>query len=103
MAQEAIRWLAGTRTQAGAAVLDGLELLQDSQVKPRHSRYALHILDRIEALRPGEVLNRSALLSTEFPGLERDPRFKLEPEWLLVVLLAMVYSGDVSSPVSFQE
>lgn len=95
MAQEAIRWLAGTRTQAGAAVLDGLELMQDSQAKPRHSRYALHILDRIEALRLGEVLNRSALLSTEFPGLEREPRFKLEPEWLLVVLLAMVYSGDV--------
>ena len=27
--------------------------------------------------------------------MTRDPRFKLEPEWLLVVLLAMVYSGDV--------
>lgn len=95
MAQEAIRWLAGTRTQAGAAVLDGLGLMQDGQVKPRHSRYARYILERIEALRPGEVLNRSSLLMTEFPGLERDPRFKLEPEWLLVVLLAMVYSGDV--------
>ena len=95
MAQEAVRWLAGTRTQAGMAVLDGLELVQDGQVRPRHSRYALHILDRVEGLRPGEVLNRSALLTTEFPGIERDPRFKLEPEWLLVVLLAMVYSGDV--------
>ena len=95
MAQEAVRWLAGTRTQAGMAVLDGLELVQDGQVRPRHSRYALHILDRVEGLRPGEVLNRSALLATEFPGIERDPRFKLEPEWLLVVLLAMVYSGDV--------
>lgn len=95
MAQEAIRWLAGTRTQAGTAVLDGLELLQDGLVRPRHSRYARHILERVADLRPGEVLNRSALLTTEFPGLERDPRFKLEPEWLLVVLLAMVYSGDV--------
>ncbi|MCX7708138.1 MAG: DUF6079 family protein [Anaerolineae bacterium] len=95
MALEAIRWLAGTRTQAGAAVLDGLELLEDGVVKPRRSRYARHILERIAALQPGEVLNRSALLNTEYPGIERDPRFKLEPEWLLVVLLAMVYGGDV--------
>jgi hypothetical protein len=95
MAQEAIRWLAGTRTQAGAVVLDGLELLEDSQVRPRHSRYACHLLEQLEGLRPGEVLNRPALLVTEFPGLERDPYFKLEPEWLVVVLLSLVYSGEV--------
>lgn len=95
MAQEAIRWLTGTRTQAGAAVMDGLELLEDGVVRPRRSRYARHILERMAGLRPGEVLNRSALLNTEYPGLEREPRFKLEPEWLVVVLLAMVYSGDV--------
>ncbi|HBY92977.1 MAG TPA: ATPase [Chloroflexi bacterium] len=95
MAQEAIRWLAGTRTQAGAAVLDGLELVQDGQVRPRRSRYAGYILDRLAQLRSGEVLNRSALLVTEYPGIERDPRFKLEPEWLVVLLLSLVYSGDV--------
>ena len=95
MAQEAIRWLAGTRTQAGAAVLEGLELLEDGQVRPRRSRYAAHMVERLAALRPGEVLNRSALLVTEYPGLEREPRFKLEPEWLVVILLALAYSGDV--------
>lgn len=95
MAQEAIRWLAGTRTQAGLAVLEGLGLIQDGQIRPRAARYALHILSQLEKLRPGEVLNRSALITTEYPGLERDPQFKLEPEWLIVVLLALVYSGDI--------
>lgn len=95
MAQEAIRWLAGTRTQGGQAVLSGLQLVQDGQVRPRHSRFGRYILERIEGLRAGEVLNRSALLTTEYPGIERDPRYMLEPEWLVVVLLALVYSGDV--------
>jgi len=95
MAYEALRWLTGTRIQAGAAILEGLELLEDSQVRPHHSRYARHVVEQLERLRPGEVLNRSALLSTEFPGLERDPRFHLEPEWLVVVLLSLVYSGEI--------
>ncbi len=95
MAQEAIRWLAGTRTQAGAAVLDGLGLLEDGQVRARRSPFARHVLEQLEQLQPGEVLNRPALLDTEFPGLERDPYHKLEPEWLLVVLLSLVYTGEV--------
>ena len=95
MAQEAIRWLSGARTQAGTAVLDGLDLLQDGQVRPPNSRYARHILDQVAQLRPAEVLNRSALLTTAYPGLERDPHFKLEPEWLVVLLLSLVYSGDI--------
>ncbi len=76
-------------------MLDGLDLLADGQVRPAASRYARLVLDQVERLRPSEVLNRSALLATVYPGLERDPRFKLEPEWLVVLLLALVYSGDI--------
>lgn len=89
-AQEAIRYLTGTRTQPGTHVLDGLELLADGQVRPRHSRYARHILDQLQ----GQVVNRAALLVTQH-GVERDARFRLEAEWLVVVLLALVYSGDL--------
>lgn len=95
MAQEAIRWLAGTRTQGGTAVLDGLGLLHDGQVRPRASRYASAVLERVEQFRPGEVLNRSALLVAEYAGVEREPASRLEPEWLAVTLLALVYSGDL--------
>lgn len=97
MAQEAIRWLAGTRTQAGAAILNGLELLEDEQIHPRQSRYAKSILAKLENLQPGGVVNRSELLVTPFAGfdVEHDPQFRLEPEWTVVVLLALVYAGEV--------
>lgn len=88
-AQEAIRWLTGARGQIGQAILDGLELLEDGQVRPRHSRYARALLERLGP----HVLNRSALLET-YAQVEKEPRFKLEPDWLMVVILALVYSGD---------
>jgi hypothetical protein len=81
--------------QGGTAVLDGLGLLHDGQVRPRAARYASAVLERVEQIRPGEVLNRSALLVAEYAGVEREPASRLEPEWLAVTLLALVYSGDL--------
>jgi hypothetical protein len=48
----------------------------------------------------GQVINRSALITsrTDIQGntlVEEDSHFRMEPEWLLVVLLALVSSGDL--------
>jgi len=100
-AYEAVRWLAGgIKTQQGAAVLDALDLLDDDAahgpaVKSRESRYAGHFMDQLTQKGEGQVLNRAELIGGEF-GAEADPHFKLEPEWVAVALLGLVYTGEIS-------
>jgi hypothetical protein len=87
-------------TQQGLAVLEALELMEGSTLHPRDSRYARHVLTLLERQGQGQVVNRQALLTarTDSQGntlVEEETHFRLEPEWLLVVLLALVSSGDL--------
>jgi hypothetical protein len=94
-AQEALRWIAGSvRSKQGAAVLDALELLDGDVLKPRESRYAKHVLEQLTQKGQGQVLNRSELVQPE-SGVDYWTRFRLEPEFLVVVAAALVHSGDV--------
>lgn len=95
-ASEAIRWLAGgLKTQQGAAVLEALDLFDTKgHIRARDSRYAGRFLAQLEAKGEGQVLNRAELI--EGPAeAEFDCFFKLEPEWVVVLLLALAYTGDV--------
>src|SRR5690606_8915566 len=95
-AQEAIKWILGSiRTRPGAAVLDALELLDGDKLRPQNSRYAKHILEQLDKKGPGQVLNRSEIIA-DFSGVEFEPRFRLEPEWVVVILASLIYSGDVT-------
>ncbi|WP_338832719.1 hypothetical protein MHLNE_13780 [Moorella humiferrea] len=95
-AQEAIKWILGSiRTRPGAAVLDALELLDGDKLRPQNSRYAKHILGQLDKKGPGQVLNRGEII-TDFRGVEFEPRFRLEPEWVVVILASLIYSGDVT-------
>ncbi len=95
-AQEAVRWLAGgLKTQQGAAVLDALDLLDDGQIKGRHSRYAGHFLEQLAQKGEGQVLNRAELMTGEITA-EADAHFQLEPEWVAVELLGLVYTGEIT-------
>jgi len=95
-AQEAVRWLAGgLKTRQGTAVLDALDLLDDGRVKGRGSRYGSYFLDQLAHKGEGQVLNRSELIGGA-TGAEADPRFGLEPEWMAVVLLGLVYTGEIT-------
>lgn len=94
-AQDALRWIAGSvKSKLGAAVLDALEMLDGDQLRPRKSRYAKHIIEQLDAKRDGQVLNRSELVQ-EQAGIEYWTRFRLEPEFLAVVLAGLVHSGEV--------
>jgi energy-coupling factor transporter ATP-binding protein EcfA2 len=94
-AQEALRWIAGgVKSKQGTAVLDALALLDGDQLRPRQSRYAKHVLDLLSKKKKGQVLNRSELVAPE-DGVDYWTRFRLEPEFLAVVLAALVYSGDI--------
>ena len=83
-----MRWLGGgLRTRQGSAVLDALGILDDDRVQARESQYGGHFLGQMTAKGEGQVLNRSEII--EGPtNAEVDARFKLEPEWVAVVLLA---------------
>ena len=98
-AQDALRAIAGGqgRTRQATAVLDALELLDGDRLDPHRSRYAKHVLEILAKKAPGQVVNRAELLQ-EVYGVEYfapDEGYRLEPEWLIVLLAALVYSGDL--------
>ena len=96
-AQDALRAIAGQkRTKQATAVLDALELLDGDRIDPYQSKYAKHILGKLQKKGHGQVVNRSELIHDEkgVDYMDKD-RLRLEPEWVIVVLAALVYSGDV--------
>ncbi len=94
-ASEALRWIAGgIKSKQGTAVLDALNLLDGDQLQPRQSRYAAHVLDLLAKKKKGQVLNRAELVQDD-NGIDYWTRFRLEPEFLAVVLAALVHSGSL--------
>ena len=96
-AQEALRTIAGQhRTKQATAVLDALDLLDGEKIVPYRSKYAQFILNVVKAKGYGQVVNRSEIIQDDH-GLEymNLGGFRLEPEWVSVLVAALVYSGDV--------
>ena len=96
-AQDALRWIAGaTRTRQATAILDSLDLLDGDRLDPSRSPYANHLLDRVRGKGHGQVVNRGELLEERL-GVEylAPERLRLEPEWVVVLLAALVWSGDL--------
>ena len=96
-AQDALRAIAGqNRTKQATAILDALELLDGERLDPCRSKYANYILDILKKKGHGQVVNRSELIQVvhDVEYLAPD-RFRLEPEWVVVVLAALVYAGEV--------
>ena len=94
-AGEALRWISGgVKSKPGTAVLDALELLDGEQLRPMQSRFAKHVVEQLEQKKGGQVLNRSEIVHAE-DGVEFWSRFRLEPEFLAVVMAALVHSGNL--------
>lgn len=96
-AESALRAVAGGPVpRVAQAVLEGLKLarFENGQLAwtVDDSPYAAHFSDLVAALGDGQVLNRSELVRGE-PGAERDVRFGLEPEWVMVTLAALIRQG----------
>lgn len=83
-------------TRQATAMLDALELLDGDKIDPYKSRYAQYILDIIENKGHGQVANRSEIIQDEFDVEYMAPeKYRLEPELVVIVLAALVYSGAV--------
>lgn len=92
-----LRMLAGApKNKDGLAVLDALELLDGDRIDPSQSRFAKEVLARLKAKGHGQVLNRAELVSGATDVEYFHPvRFRLEPDLLVVILGALVHSGDI--------
>jgi hypothetical protein len=96
-AQDALRAIAGqNRTKQATAVLDALELLDGEKIDPSKSKYIKFIENAFKAKGEGQVVNRSEII-TDDHGLEymNPSGGRLEPEWVTVILAALVYTGDI--------
>ena len=107
-AAEAIRVLAGrTRTNQGTAVLEALGLVDGGgTIRPSGSSYARHFLERLREKPEGQVVNRGEVIEQVAGGLqpiEKDLRFGLEPEWVAVLLVGLVYAGEIALSLDGRE
>jgi hypothetical protein len=96
-AQDALRAIAGqNRTKQATAVLDALELLDGERIVPNKSKYTKFILEVVKTKGHGQVVNRSEIIQDDH-GLEymAPGGSRLEPEWVVVLLAALVYSGEI--------
>jgi hypothetical protein len=95
--QDALKSIAGgPRTKLGIAVLEALELLDGERLDSAKSQFARYIVETLKKKGHGQVVNRSELVH-EVYGVEyfAPESFRLEPEWLVVLLAALVHSGDL--------
>jgi len=96
-AQEALRGIAGqSKTKQATAVLDALELLDGDKIDPYKSRYAKIVLNVLKGKGHGQVTNRKELIFDDH-GIEYldVSSARLEPEWVVVVLAALVHAGEL--------
>ncbi|SLM29542.1 conserved hypothetical protein [Desulfamplus magnetovallimortis] len=96
-AQDALRAIGGqNRTKQATAVLDALELLDGEKIEAYKSKYTRFILDIVKAKGHGQVINRNEIIQDDH-GLEymNPGGSRLEPEWITVLIAALVYSGDI--------
>jgi hypothetical protein len=96
-AADALNAIAGQmRTRQATAVLDALELLDGERLAPSQSKYARHIVDVIAKKGEDQVVNRAELIQ-DVQGVEylAPDTLRLEPEWVVVLLAAMVYAGEL--------
>jgi hypothetical protein len=89
----------GVKNNLATAVLDGLELLDGDKLRPQQSRYAKIVLEKLEGRPPGQVVNRKELITVK-NGVERESQYQLEPEFLLIVLAALVQNGNITLSVA---
>lgn len=95
-----LRAIAGSSaTKPAQVVLEGLGLahIENSELTftTEDSPYAKHVLKSLFALDAGKVLNRKDLIGGS-SNAEVDHKFGLEPEWMMVVLLALVRQGEIT-------
>jgi len=106
-ANEAIRRMLGRSSNLGSGVLEGLGIIDtQNNIRPYNSPFTSHFLELLNVKPEGQVINRGEVIEQVAGGLqpvEKDLKFKLEPDWVAVILLSLVYNGDIVLSVDGRE
>ena len=98
-ALEAIRTLCGRSSNLGRGVLEGLGIMDgQGKIRPYESLYAGYFLNLLNGKEENQVVNRGEVIEQVSGGIqpvEKDIKFRLEPEWVAVILVSLVYNGDI--------
>lgn len=95
--QEAINLLCGgLKTKQGRNVLNAFGFLDKTEnIDMSNSIYAKYFIDLLEKKGKGQVINRKEIIDEKDSRIETDFYFKLEPEWIAVILTAMAHGGYI--------
>lgn len=93
----ALRFIAeGKKSKDAFLILDGLELLDGDRIDPSRSKYAKSVLLALQKKGNNQSLNRDEIIEGDSNHSYFSPKnYRLEPDLLFVVLLCLVYSGDI--------
>ncbi len=97
-ARDALGMIAGRQpTRQARAILAGLELLVGGDIRPDSSRYAKAVLEILHAKPAAQVVGRDEVLVEKVRDVEYFDHggMRLEPDWVVVLLAALVHSGHV--------
>ena len=93
MIQRGLDYIAGKKTQDGANLLDSFGLLERDRINPERSMYASYFIKKMNSLPSGAVLNASDIFENPYEDVFYDREFKLNREWIVLILAALIYSG----------
>jgi hypothetical protein len=88
----AIKYFAGQRTRDSEAFLESFNLIWNGKIDIENSKYAMYLVKQMRKLPKQGVLNRGDILEY-INGEFIDREFKINNEYFIVVLLALVYEG----------
>ncbi|WP_352418695.1 DUF6079 family protein [Proteiniborus sp.] len=88
----AIKHFAGQKASDSTAILESFGLIKNGNIDLENSKYAMELVKKMKTLPPQGVLNRIDILEDKYDET-LDKRFKINNEYYIVVLLALVYSG----------
>ena len=89
-------------TQNANVILEGLNLLEGEKLNAAKSGYSKWVLEELEKVGNGRVLVRDKLMKTvnALYGVEETTKYRLEPELLIVILMAMIKHGLIELTIS---
>lgn len=95
--QEAINAVATqTFSRHSRAILEAFNLIKNDHIDTSKSQYTQYILDKFKDKAPGQVINRDEIITKDHDVEYMAPsRFRLEPEWVAVLLASLVYTGQI--------
>lgn len=96
MLRRGLETLAGRQTRDGVSILETFGLITNGKVKPENSKYAAYFMKLLDNLPSHRVINASDLIENPYEDVFYDKAFKLDVEWVVLILASLVHSGHAT-------